>query len=161
MPMTVRRMTTIATSRFGGSAETCAETDGIDTQRFALQNLTKAHTKPGQMLPDWRAHFVSPNYFLRVNLGMQTLVFVASAAYALDLVLNKYPKANGRCTSVFVSCWGESPSLGKSFEGCEGDIPEPFRPWRCSAGPFSSPGWAAWGARSARRCCSSACPGQC
>ncbi|CAJ1351929.1 unnamed protein product [Effrenium voratum] len=93
VPMTVRRMTTIATSRFGGSAETCAETDGIDTQRFALQNLTKAHTKPGQMLPDWRAHFVSPNYFLRVNLGMQTLVFVASAAYALDLVLNKYPKA--------------------------------------------------------------------
>jgi len=61
----------------------------MDFSRVTAPNFSK----PRSVVPDWRGHFVSPNYFRVANVSMHVLVFGLSAAYASDLVIDKYPDA--------------------------------------------------------------------
>lgn len=98
----MRAMRTFATSRF--SADLVAlditqssPTGGVEVQRFLQEKLPKGNTvamKPRETTLDWKGHMVSPNYFRVINASIHVVVFVGCAAYALDLVTNKYPQAN-------------------------------------------------------------------
>lgn len=73
----------------------------VETHRFApevdmdvdMSNAPRSFQKPHSIVPDWRGHFVSPNYFRCWNIGIHFVVFGLSAAYASDLVIDKYPDA--------------------------------------------------------------------
>ena len=74
----------------------------VETHRFAppdidmdvdMSSSPRNFQKPHSIVPDWRGHFVSPNYFRCWNIGIHCVVFGLSAAYASDLVIDKYPDA--------------------------------------------------------------------
>ena len=69
----------------------------IESSRFSpdvdLSSTPAGFSKPHSAVPDWRGYFVSPNYFRYANVAIHFVVFGLSAAYASDLVIDKYPDA--------------------------------------------------------------------
>ncbi|CAK9009431.1 unnamed protein product [Durusdinium trenchii] len=88
-PMT--HAATFATSRFG----VALEPSGVEVSRFRKAKTGRRTTqvKPLSQLPDWRGHLVSPNYLRVIKGAIHAVVFLGCAAFTLDLVTNKYPKA--------------------------------------------------------------------
>eukprot|EP00913_Durusdinium_trenchii_P010735 g10071.t1 len=82
---------TFATSRFG----VALEPSGVEVSRFRKAKTGRRTTqvKPLSQLPDWRGHLVSPNYLRVIKGAIHAVVFLGCAAFTLDLVTNKYPKA--------------------------------------------------------------------
>ena len=87
-----------ATDTFATSRWSAEETTGVEVLRFIpAEKLPKAATiliQPTSGLPDWKGHMVSPNYFRVINASIHIIVFLGCAAYAMDLVTNKYPQAS-------------------------------------------------------------------